>query len=71
MAASFQDHTDKLISSKKSEHCGINEVIATIYYCVYHSGMHITITCLNTKDNIYFVIIFSQFLRNDRFSWFC
>ena len=55
---SFQDHTDKLISSKKNKHCGIKAVTATVYYCVYNSVMHFTMTCSNTNDNIYFVIIF-------------
>ena len=48
---------------------GIKAVTATIYYSVHHYVMNIIMTCSNAKDNIYFVIIFSQLLRNDDFSW--
>ena len=36
--------------------------------CVIHSVMHVTLTCSNTKDNIYCVIIFSQLLQKGQFS---
>ena len=62
--------TDKLILCKKNEHCGIKAVTATIYYCIYHFVMHITMTCSNTKDNIYFVIIFSNCFDTIDFPWF-
>ena len=35
--------------------------VSDLYYCVYHSVIHITMTCSTAKDNIYFVIIFIQF----------
>ena len=41
------------------------KAMTTIYYCVYHSVMRMTIRCSNAKDNIHFVIIFLQLLRND------
>ena len=37
-------------------------------YCVYYSVVHITMICLNVRDNIYFVMIFSQLLQNNLLS---
>ena len=33
-----------------------------LYHCFYHSVVHVTMTCPNAKDNLYFVIIFLQLL---------
>ena len=56
MAASFQNYTDKLISSMKNKHCGIIAVVTTIYYCVFHSVISITTAFSNAKYKIYFTV---------------
>ena len=33
-----------------------------LYHCVYHSVVHITMTCSTTQGNIYFAIIFFTIL---------
>ena len=39
-----------------------------LYYCVYNSVVHITMTFSNAKDKIYFATIFLHLLRDDRLS---
>ena len=46
---SFQVYTYQLIASKKNKHYGIKSVMATVYNCVHHSVMPITMACSNAK----------------------